>query len=164
VFVNERTVGIAIFLMIAIAIVVPDKCGLRRFVVWGNIMNAVETLIVATTERQLMRLRQHVIELQAAIERSRARIQQSWNMLARLQSVLLGANQTATPKAPKLGPGSWPCGIRISDRGRPAAEALSARERRELADRLVASLRAIGLDCEVIDTFPTRSEAPGQPG
>jgi hypothetical protein len=122
-------------------------------------MNAVET---AATERQLSCIQRHVAGMQAAIRRSRARIQQSWNTLARLHSSSPGAERTATSNVPTLRPGSWPCGIRIPDRSGPAAEGLSALERRKLADRLVVSLRAIGLDCQVIETFPTRSEASSQ--
>jgi thioesterase domain-containing protein len=127
-------------------------------------MNAVEIMaVVAATERHLLRLQKHLLDMQAAVQQSQARIEESRRALVRLQTEPGDAHEVAA-KAPRVRPESWPCGIRIPDGDRPAG-GLSARERQKLADRLAASLRAIGLACEVIDpdAFPARNEASGQP-
>jgi len=87
-------------------------------------------------------------------------------VLTRLNALPPGGQMVPPPDAsrPRLWPDAWPSGVRMPDGVRPT-EGLSALERRKLAERLVASLRAIGLDCQVLEAeaLSARSELSGQP-
>jgi hypothetical protein len=113
-------------------------------------MNAADVMaVVAATERELSSSLGHLLELQATIRRSRATVQKSRELLARLRS--LSDRDAMLPRElGKLLPETWPCGIAMPNGVSPPPCGAARVERRQLAERIVARLREIGLDCEVI--------------